>query len=256
MKKLLIILLMLPVWLFAQPYSPMYILAAQSASGGTTLKTGLISCWEFDETSGTTAYDSYGSNNGIISGALIAQSGFGNFVYSYSFDGINDYVDVGNIQTTNAMSASLWINANNATSYLYSKFMYSTNERSWSITMATSKIRVLISDDGTYSSTSTVYYETTSTIPVSTWTMVSFTFDGTLKIYINGAEQGVTKIQDASITTIFQSNKNVAVGNRIYDSSSPFDGLIVQPILSGRALTSSELLDLYNSGNGLPFSSW
>ena len=51
--------------------------------------TGLISCWEFDETTGTTAYDELGNNNAIINGAIIIQTGLMN--KAIEFDLSNDY---------------------------------------------------------------------------------------------------------------------------------------------------------------------
>ena len=77
---------------------------------------GLVSWWKFDETSGTTASDSIGSNDGTLTyfpatptwtndtpGA--ASSG------ALFFDGVNDVVDCGTAFSaiSNAMTAELWI---------------------------------------------------------------------------------------------------------------------------------------------------
>src|SRR6056297_3914362 len=59
---------------------------------GNGLKNNLISVWEFDETSGTTAFDSNGSNDGTINGATINQTG--KIDKAFDFDGSNDYVSI------------------------------------------------------------------------------------------------------------------------------------------------------------------
>ena len=43
---------------------------------GGPLLTNLLSCWELDETSGTTVYDAKGSKNGTSYNASINQTGF------------------------------------------------------------------------------------------------------------------------------------------------------------------------------------
>ena len=71
---------------------------------------GLISRWEFDEGSGTTAYDSVGSNHGIIHGAQWTSGIIGS---ALNFDGINDYVEVPDNESqqikTNQLTVTGWI---------------------------------------------------------------------------------------------------------------------------------------------------
>src|SRR3989344_209940 len=55
------------------------------------IATSLISHWKMDETSGTTAADSAGTNNGTITGATFTAGKIGN---GLSFNGTSDYVSV------------------------------------------------------------------------------------------------------------------------------------------------------------------
>lgn len=55
---------------------------------------GLIAWWPLDETSGPTAMDIVGGNDGTYVNA--PTSVIGNIAYALSFDGIDDYVDLGN----------------------------------------------------------------------------------------------------------------------------------------------------------------
>jgi len=77
----------------------------------TSAEANLISYWKFDESAGTIAYDSQGSNNGTINGATwtIGHDGNG----ALNFDGANDYVDVPDNSsqqiTTNQITLTAWI---------------------------------------------------------------------------------------------------------------------------------------------------
>ena len=62
-----------------------------------------ISHWKFDEGSGTTAYDSAGSNHGTVYGAVWTS---GQIAGALSFNGVDDYVATANNIFTNAQLAS------------------------------------------------------------------------------------------------------------------------------------------------------
>ncbi len=63
------------------------------ALAGATANADLVSHWKFDETSGTTATDSAGSNNGTVYGGAIWTTG--KIDGALGFDGDDDYVYVG-----------------------------------------------------------------------------------------------------------------------------------------------------------------
>lgn len=74
--------------------------------------SGLVGYWRFDEGSGTSALDSSGNNNtGTLTNGPTWQSASNCKVGScLSFDGANDYVDVGNVlnMSTSSFSLSVW----------------------------------------------------------------------------------------------------------------------------------------------------
>src|SRR3990167_7744794 len=57
------------------------------------ITTGLVSHWKMDETTGTTATDSVGTNNGTLTNGPTWTTGKLN--NALSFDGSNDYVSMG-----------------------------------------------------------------------------------------------------------------------------------------------------------------
>ncbi|MCJ7472088.1 MAG: LamG domain-containing protein, partial [Actinobacteria bacterium] len=70
---------------------------------------GMVSYWKFDEGSGNIAYDSVGPNDGTIYGATWAN---GIVNGALSFDGINDYVDVGtdpSLNLVNQLTIEAWV---------------------------------------------------------------------------------------------------------------------------------------------------
>lgn len=78
------------------------------------VEPNLVSHWKFDEGSGTTAYDSAGSNNGTIYGATWTT---GQVNGALDFDGVDDYVDCGTgpaITGTGTFTASVWVKTDSA----------------------------------------------------------------------------------------------------------------------------------------------
>ncbi len=84
-------------------------------SGDTGLWSGLVSLWHLDESSGTIV-DAKSSNDGTYNGALYSQDGV--LDASVGFDGINDYVDMGDISNpSGAFSLSIWVNPSSVSGY-------------------------------------------------------------------------------------------------------------------------------------------
>ncbi len=73
------------------------------------ITSGLIAHWMFDETSGLTAEDtsSNGHDGNLVNGPVWST---GKVDGGLTFDGVNDYVDAGNIGLT-AGTVSMWINS-------------------------------------------------------------------------------------------------------------------------------------------------
>jgi hypothetical protein len=74
------------------------------------IQTGLVSHWKLDETSGTTAKDSAGGNNGTLIGNATWTEGW--LSGAVEFDGEGDYIDCGNSSTfdlRDAVTLSAWV---------------------------------------------------------------------------------------------------------------------------------------------------
>lgn len=77
---------------------------------------GLIAYWPFNGN----ANDESGNNNGTVNGATLTTDRFGNDISAYAFDGVDDYIDIGNNLKPNLpVSISLWVMSNGNISGLF-----------------------------------------------------------------------------------------------------------------------------------------
>lgn len=92
----------------------------------------------------------------------------------------------------------------------------------------------------------------------TTWYMVALTYDGgtqsdSLEVWLNGGTSDGTAPFSGTLSS---ETADAQIGAREADSSNSntANGLIQQVILFNRALTSAELDDLYNSGDGTTYA--
>ena len=87
---------------------------AASDPGGDTA-SGLLGYWRLDETSGTSAADSKGSNTGTWNGSAELSSMVGRIGSGFVFDGVDDFINVGTSATLKPslpITISAWVNTN------------------------------------------------------------------------------------------------------------------------------------------------
>jgi len=161
-------------------------------------------------------------------------------------------------QITGALTVGAWIKgAGQNNIAIIDKYSWENNMRSWSVESTTTgdydKLRIILSDDGGWNAGHRMDYRSSITVFDDTWHYFAFTFDsGTLKLYIDGTEDtNVTKSQDDAITTLYDTRyplylsgiMNSGTGNM----GNLFNGAIQSPFIYNRALTATEITDLYNS---------
>ena len=228
------------------------ISATSSANSSGFPTSGLISYYKLDATSGS-VIDSYGSNNGTSSGAT--RGTVGKINYAYGFDGSSDYINFGDVDdmdigTNDDISFSVWVKPNSysSTGVIFAK-IYGAASKYYDLTLFTNgKFRFhnnQPSDLSIYSN---------DTVSVGNWYHIVVTRNGTdgeIRIYINGAlDNSATPASPAD-----NSNAgNFIVGNFRDDTSDGFDGVIDEIGVWDRLLTTEEISDLYNDGDGLTYS--
>ncbi|MEW6027447.1 MAG: fibronectin type III domain-containing protein, partial [Planctomycetota bacterium] len=216
-----------------------------SAISATTQSAGnaLVGWWKFDETSGTLATDSSGyGNNGTVYGATWSGG-------ALSFDGVDDYVPVGDLNINNDFTIQAWVKPNNTNKYLY---IFMGGDMSldgyWSIAFD-------IADDDNNGSCylgAGVQYGTTQypgiivndVVPENQWSFVTFSKVGTNGyVYVNGNLAGST----TSFPTLLNNVSMYTIGAKVNAvESSSFYGSIDDVRIYNYARTSEQILAEYN----------
>ncbi|MCX6355644.1 MAG: LamG domain-containing protein [Candidatus Aureabacteria bacterium] len=216
-------------------------------------KTGLVSYWKLDEPSGTTVHDSHGSHNGTNHGATVYVAGkIGN---AYSFDGSNDYVKSDAVIDLTGNSGKFTFNfwlkvpafsgsgtflelGNGQTVGGGNGVMINRNEAG--------KLRIYHQDPSAY------WYDITTTLPTSTWVMLTIKGDGTnFTFYQDGAQ-----IDQRAIDDYYFEAEDLYLMTHYYGSESLewySPGIMDEVGIWNRDLTNDEVTRLYNSGTGLAY---
>jgi hypothetical protein len=227
-------------------YVIMFVMTIASASSVSQddLLNGLVSYYNMDETSGTTAVDSHGSNDGTISGATIDQTGKIN--KAYSFDGTNDYVDLNTIFTDNNFSVGGWIYISGGTGVrqIVGNSYFSSYLRGWSLDITSAnKLRLFIGNNFAGEGIT----ESSSTLNSSTWYHVMGTYDydsKTVKIYLNG-ELETTNIM-SNVISYTGITQNTKIGRYAHSGAEYWNGFLDEILYINRAWNSTEVSALYD----------
>ena len=253
---ILYLLLVLGVLLYFNPItiSPQKIHAAAPTNG-------LVGYWNFDEGSGTVANDTSGSgNNGTINGAswIAGKIGSG----ALSFDGTGNYVNLGSpssldFSQENAFTISAWVYPDGAIgSYaaIFSRggvnvgntntvYHLSSNNAGtgWSATIS----------DGT----NLVINSALNTIVQRTWQHMTLVWNGTTLILYKDASV-IDSDTNVSFTGLWDGNdasdRYVNVGRDAKNGGHLWPGNIDDVRVYSRALSASEITDIYNDTGGTP----
>lgn len=226
--------------------------------------TGLVSQWNFNETSGTTADNAAGSCGASCDGTLYGfddttsqdadpHSGWTSNNRRWGggalqFDGADSYVKSTGITLSSggSLTISAWVRPTTTDQFDYAKVVHlgvdSTNEHTGFI-----QVENDMTWDFGIANASGSNTELNSGVPITTdWTFLTMTYDGTdMKVYVNGkliktAAKGIT-LNDAS---------DISIGrNEITSSAQSFTGTIDSTRIYSRALSAHEVMSNYNSAN-------
>jgi outer membrane protein assembly factor BamB len=230
-----------------------------------------VSWWKFDEGNGIIAYDSAGSNDGVLNvepnycdpnyvdpnyvDPNYCDPNYGDPNWTagqidgaLSFDGVDDYVDCGSdnsLAITDNITIAAWVKRANGggsskevivSKYFGGQYSYRLFFRS------TNVVRWWLSQNGTASNRA--FVDSTITITDTNWHFIAAIFEsGALKIYIDGVERGS---KTGSISSIKATDEPLLIGQE--NSGGYFEGLIDDVRIYHGILSADEIQQLYQSG--------
>jgi hypothetical protein len=207
--------------------------------------TGVVAWWSGEGD----ASDQAGTNNGTLRGGVTFAPG--RVGQAYSLNGTSGSVlvpDASALRFTNAMTIEAWIYPRSwggTTREIVSKWFGNGNQLSYTTSIDTSgKANFIVSNDG-HASASNVDYMvvfSTNTVPINQWSHFAATYDGSsLKIYLNALLEN----QAPWTGGIFPGTAPLVIGANYFQSV--FNGLIDEPTLYKRALSASEIQEIYSA---------
>ncbi|MBI4680424.1 MAG: thrombospondin type 3 repeat-containing protein [Nitrospirae bacterium] len=232
---------------------------------------GITSAWKFDEVSGGNANDSINGNTGIIYGAAWAD---GKVNGGLTFDGTNDYVDIGKPMPANLRVSSVtleaWVNPS-AYANAHGNIVGGIIASQYDADMAGYSMSIDYRNDGSHKGvqggihfqvgsgtgfwTNGVQGTTNVALPLNQWTHVVTVEEANkaYKVYFNGVLVA-DWVPGSGIA--YTDNNRLAIG---WNESAPgvtryFNGKVDEVAVYNRALTAEEIQQQYQhglTGNGV-----
>jgi len=196
--------------------------------------------------SGTVWRDISGNgNNGTLTNGPTFNSNNG---VSIVFDGVNDYVNLGNPSTlslSTSITLSTWINSTTLfNTQNFPPFIIKGVNVSYMLFGNSSTNQVRIRIGGNIASN---VVDSVATISAGVWYNVVGTYDGNdMKIYINGTLDN----QKVRVGTIPTGSDNIFMGFNPSGESIRYNGRISNTSIYNRALSATEVLQNYNATKG------
>ena len=214
---------------------------------------GLIGWWKFDETNGTIAYDSSGNgNNGNLTGGPTWATG--KIGGALSFDGIDEYVDLGSsaiLNPSEAIAITCWFLPNEISKYAHgipivTRYIAGTDFSRKSYVLKYSSLGK--PEYYLYNGSSTVAFTPSSLVLTKNqFYFIAVTYSNTGgDMYINDAK--VAELELGGLTSVMQSSVSTRIGGWGHNDWPEFNGLIDDVRIYDRALSDAEVQALYNMG--------
>jgi uncharacterized repeat protein (TIGR03803 family) len=196
--------------------------------------TGLIAAYGFNEGGGNIAADSSTRNHdGIIRGATYVPGKFGK---ALSFDGVRDWVSVGDhsdLDVRNGVTMMAWVNPRELSGSNTILMKETRNSLAYALSATDSASHGVVNISGDQKSVSSL-----GALAPNTWTHIAVTYSGTnLRFYVNGVE--VNKRALSGRIAIGNGELRIG-GNSVWDDQF-FNGLIDEVRIYGSAISQADI---------------
>ncbi len=211
--------------------------------------SGLIAFYPFN---GDAIDESDNSNDGIVVGPQLTEDRNGNLNSAYDFDGINDYIELGNSDVFSLgayanFTVSFWIKPNGIVSDkrrdIFSRYLSSMDSRFYAFSVRPdNNISFSIYNEGATNIVETLMK------PIQTnWQNITWVYlDGEITLYIDGVNSGnlsSTVPISQKITAADAVIGAAHLSSELYDSNYP--GIIDDIRIFDRALDTKEVSTIY-----------
>jgi hypothetical protein len=229
------------------------------------LTDGLLGYWKFDENTDLTVVDATGINNGTITN-LTWTTGKINSGLLWDNNTISRYINIPSndiYNKGNNFSISLWYY--NTQTPVHTSITYPLFQKALSSHAAPyyeihlgfeydTKQRLVLSVARNNLPQNIAYISDTNSIPVNSWTHIAITYNnGTVKYYINGIDSNTQTMPGSGNLNYYSTPISIGrytnVDNLIYRLVGKEDEIGYW----NKALSQSEITQLYNSGNGISY---
>jgi len=215
------------------------------------LQSGLVGYWPF---CGNANDESGNGNNGTVNGATLTTDRFGNANSAYSFDGVNDFIEVNPsvlplINNKTQLTFSYWFNASSSSQGAIWGHWSNNNGGVGVNCGSSSGYGGGLIGTGNYSGC--CGFVSGQITPYSAWHIATIVFDASqlnnnkFKIYIDGLYNttvvGTANSTTGNGTSLFFGRRNIDFNN----FGDYFTGLIDDLAVWNRAFTPSEVQQLY-----------
>ena len=211
------------------------LIAAQGVAIGQ-VDPNLVAWWQFDEGSGTTAFDSSGNGNDASFAGAPQWVGDGRFGKALQFDGVADYVAAPDSESLDIngdkLTLAAWMNGTSwATSHVVRKIADTGTGSVYMLRVQANVLRAIMSTSAGELSVEGVTQPSTGE-----WIHVALVYDGAeVRVYVNGAVDGRGDIAGP----VVESNNEVRIGRG--EPAGYFNGMIDDVRIYNRALTDDEI---------------
>ena len=242
-----------------------------NASKNTSLTNGLVGLWSFDGNDVTDkVYDrsSQGNHGGFLGGATSSAKVLGTLGQALTFDGIDDYIDLGTgsrsvLNGSRTATVAFWIKTATTTQVVPIGTYDGSGDEGFEIVI--NKGSVTDAGKINFFSFSNFFvaenYYTTSDTSVTdnNWHHIVVTweiFAGTVpnvSLFFDGVSQALTAQSNASVPAYTTFDQNIYIGarNNVGSPNAPFPGLLDDVRIYNRVLTAGEAKQLYNMGGSI-----
>ncbi len=224
---------------------------ADVKDNGIAIIDSLISYWKLDDTDNANALDAHASNDGTQESGVVDEA-TGQIVTAFSFDNVDDYVALGDIDITGEFSMSAWVflDATHNSNSVIISHTNSGDDSSQYVCMVndTEAVSIEWGDDPT----NEIWNTSSGAVGLSAWHHIVITRNATLdnvEIYIDGVDQGATQ----SNASALGASDTTQIGKSKTFSGSTMDGTIDEVGIWDRILNQVEAISLYNFGRGLAY---